>query len=78
MWRCVTFYAFNPPLAQDCTGNIVAASNAFSFITNNGLPTVYKLDTVKKQILKSSDGGTTFIGVTATRSGNSRFEVLCV
>lgn len=59
------FTLSNPPSAQDCTGNIVAASNAFSFLTNNGLPTVYKLDTVKKQILKSSDGGTTFVGVTA-------------
>ncbi len=53
------------PTTQNCTGVGLAPQSAISFVTSDGVATVYKLDSALHQIKKSTDGGLTFISVTA-------------
>lgn len=60
-YHCGTSSSF-PPVPRNCSG-IASAESSISFVTSNNENTIYRLQGT--QIQKSSNGGTTFIGVTA-------------
>lgn len=61
-YHCGTTSSF-PPSPQNCTGGGVPAGSSVSFVSSEGVDTIYRLN--NSRLEKSSDGGTSYVGVTA-------------